>query len=41
MSLIPDDDVRLSNFVEACVAGEEGIDKRRDVLKILVEKFAL
>lgn len=41
VSLVPNDDVRVPNFVEARPARKEGINCGSDVLCILVEEFAL
>ena len=39
--LVPYDDVRLADVVEAGPAREEGVDDRRDVLEVLEEELAL
>jgi hypothetical protein len=41
VGLVPDDDVRVTDLVEACPAREKGIDGWRDVLGTLVEELAL
>ena len=39
--LVPDDDVRLADRVEARPAREEGVDDRGDVFEVLEEELAL